>query len=111
MKMNFVLRLSNKIRNAFRFKDQIPLYMNSNAIYKHKYNICNDICIGEIKCHLFVRQYEHLGRSILTEKPIKYNEKDAAAVGKQDHQQNHTADSFCFSLIRNGTNYYPLKLL
>ena len=110
MKRNVVFQLSNKIRNASRFKDQIPTYMNSNVIYKHKCNICNDVYIGEIKRCLFGRQYKHLGRSILTEKPLKYNEKDATAVGKQCHQQNHPADSFCFSFIRNGTNYYHLKL-
>ena len=66
----------DKIRNAFHFKDQIPIYMNSNVIYKYKCNICNDVYIGET---------EHLGRSILTEKPLKYNEKDATAVRENCH--------------------------
>ena len=34
MKLNVLLRSSNKIRNAFRFKDQIPIYMNSDVINK-----------------------------------------------------------------------------
>ena len=64
VKLNVVFRSSNKIRNAFRFKDQIPVYMNSNVIYKYKCNACNDVHIGETNRHLLVRQYEHLGRSI-----------------------------------------------
>ena len=80
MKLNVVFRSSYKIRNGFRFKDQILIYMNSNVIYKYKCNICNDVYIGEITRHLLVHQYENLGRSILTEKPLKYNGKDATAV-------------------------------
>ena len=38
---------------------------------------------------LLIRYYEHLGRSILTEKPLKHNEKDATAVRKDCHLQNH----------------------
>ena len=82
--------------------------MNAVVIYKYKCNICNDVYIGETKRHPFVRQYEHLSRSILTEKPLKYNEAHATAVRKHCYQQNHPADSFCFSLIQNATNNYHL---
>ena len=84
--------------------------MDSNVIHKYKCNICNDVYVSETKRHLLVCQYEHLNRSILTEKPLKYNEKDAIAVRKHCHQQNHPPDSFCFSLIGNATNNYYLKL-
>ena len=104
MKLNIVFQSWSKVRNAFRFNDQIPIHMNSNVIYKYK---CN---IGETKHHLLVRQYKHLGRSILIKKPLKYNEKDTTAVRKHCHQQSHPADSFCFSLIGNATNNYRLKL-
>ena len=61
------------------------------------------------KCYLLVCQYGHLGKSILCEKPLKYNE-DATAVRKHYHQKNHPVDSFCFSLIGNAPNNYHLKL-
>ena len=70
IKLNVVFRSSNRIRNAFRFKDQIPKYMNSKVIYKFKCNICNDVYIGETKRHFLVREYEYLGKSILTYKSI-----------------------------------------
>ena len=110
MKLNVLFQSWNKIRKAFCFKDQIPIFMNSNVNYKYKCNICQDVYIGETKLHLLVRQYEYLGRSILTEKPLKYNEKDATAVRKHCHQQNHPANSFRFSLIGNATSNYHLKL-
>ena len=49
LKLNVVFRSSNRIRNAFRFKDQIPKYMNSKLIYKFRCDICNDVCIHETK--------------------------------------------------------------
>ena len=84
--------------------------MNSNVVYKYKCNIYNDVYIVETTRHLLVRLYEHLGRSILTEKQFKYNQKDAAAVRKYCHQLNHPADSLCVSLIGNATNNYHLDL-
>ena len=72
--------------------------------------------MGRILYHLqqhfcfLVCQYKDLSRSILTEKPLKYNKKDATAVRKHCHQQNHPANSFCFSLIGNVTNNYHLRL-
>ena len=54
--------------------------MNSKVIYKFKCNICNDVYIGEMKRHFLVREHEHLGKLILTEKSLKYTEKDATAI-------------------------------
>ena len=68
--LNVVFRSSNRIRNVFRFKDQIPKYMNSKVICKFKYYICNNLYVGETKRHFLVREYEHLGKSILTEKNL-----------------------------------------
>ena len=57
------------------------------------------------KRHFLVR-----GRSILTEKNLKYTEKDATAVRKHCHNHVHTADTSCFSLVGNAANKYHLKL-
>ena len=57
-----------------------------------------------------MRQYEHLGKSILTEKPSKYNDKDATVIRKHYHQNNHQADSSCFTLICGTSNNFHLKL-
>ena len=83
--------------------------MNSKVIYKYKCNICNDVYIGEAKRHLLVRQYEHIGKSILTEKPLKYNEKDATAIRKHCHYSNHQPDVNCFSSIGSTSNKFQLR--
>ena len=69
LKVNVIFKPSNRIRNAFRFKDIIPTFLNSKVVYKFNCNICNDVSVGETIRHLLVRQYEHLRKSILTEKP------------------------------------------
>ena len=84
--------------------------MNSKVVYKLKCNIYNDVYIKETKCHLLVHQYKHLGKSIQTEKPSKYNDKDATALKKHCHQNNHKTDSSCFTLIGSVSNNFHLKL-
>ena len=106
--MECCIQISNRIRNAFRFKDQISKYINAKVIYKFKCNICNDVYISETKRHFL--EYEHLGKSILTEKNLKYTEKDATAIRKHCHNHGHTADTSCFSLVGNVANKYHLKL-
>ena len=84
--------------------------MNSKVIYKFKCNICNDIYISETKRHFLLREYEHLGKSIFTEKNLKYTKKDATAIKKHCHNHCHTADTSCFPLVGNAANKYHLKL-
>ena len=84
--------------------------MNSKVIFKFKRNICNDVYIGVTKRHFFVFKYEHLGKSILTEKNLKYTEKDSTIIRKHCHNLFHTADTFCFLLDENTADKYHLKL-
>ena len=58
VKLNVVLILLNRIRNAFRFKDQVLKSFNSKVIYKYKCNIGNDAYIDETKRRFLVHQYE-----------------------------------------------------
>ena len=56
VKFNVVFRSSNRIRNAFCSKIQIPKYMNLNVTYTFQWNICNYVYIGETKCHFLVNE-------------------------------------------------------
>ena len=53
---------------------------------------------------------KHLGKSTLTEKPSKYNGKDATTITKHCHQNNHQADSSYFTLIGSASDNSHLKL-
>ena len=66
---------SKRIKSTFRFKDISPKHIISKDLYKFKYDTCNIVFIDKNKQHPFVRQYEHLGLSLFTEKALKYREK------------------------------------
>ena len=63
IKLNVVFKTSNRLRNAFRFKDQLPKCINSKVLCKYKCSIFNNVYItnGITKRYLIVRQYEHVG--------------------------------------------------
>ena len=79
-------------------------------LYKYKCDICNNVYIGKTKRHLIVRQYEHLGKSIATNKPLRYSDKDATAIRKHCHSLDHLASIDNFSILGNAMNNYHLSL-
>ena len=63
--------------------------------------------IGKTKRHLLVRQYEHLG---LTEKALKYTERDATAIRKHCHENKHRCSMDNFEIVGTAVNNFHLKL-
>ena len=106
IKLNAVFKMSN----AFRFKDQIPKCLNSMQLYKFTCNTCNSVYIGKTKRHYLVRQFEHLGLSVFTNKALKYSDKDATAIRKHCHHQNHVNCTDNFKIMGNSVNNYFLHL-
>ena len=51
--------------------DILPKYINSKVFfYKFKFHICKNVYVGRTKRYLLVCQYEDLGLSVFTEKPL-----------------------------------------
>ena len=73
--------------------------MNSKVLYKFKWDTCNSVYICKTKRHLLVGQYEHLGLSVFTEKPLKYRKKDATAIKKHCHQNEHRCRLDNFEIV------------
>ena len=65
-------KISVRMSNAFRFKDQIPKCPNSMLLYKFTCNTCNSFYIGKTK--------RHLGLSVFSNKALRYSDKDATAI-------------------------------
>ena len=80
VKLTVVFKSPNRIRNAFRFKEQLPKSINSKVLYRYTCDTCNSVYIGKTKRLLLVCQYEHLGTSIFTDKALKYTEKYTTAI-------------------------------
>ena len=110
IKLNVVFKTSNRLRNAFRFKDQLPKCINSKVLYKYNCDICNNVYISKTKLHLIVRQYEHLGKSIVTDKTLRYSDKDATAIRKHCHSLDDLTSIDNFSILGNALNNYHLLL-
>ena len=104
IKLNVVFKSSVRMSNAFRFKDQIPKCLNSMLLYKFTCNTCNSVYIGKTKRHYLVRQFEHLGLSVFTNKALKYSDKDATAIRKHCHHQNHVDCTDNFKIMGNSVN-------
>ena len=110
IKLNVVFKSSVRVSNAFRFKDQIPKCLNSMLLYKFTCNTCNSVYIGKTKRHYLVRQFEHLGLSVFTNKALRYSDKDATAIRKHCHHQNHVNCTDNFKIMGNSVNNYFLQL-
>ena len=100
----------NQLRNAFRFKDQLPKCISSKVLYKYKCDICNNVYIGKAKRYLIVCQYEHLGKSVATDKLLSYSDKDATAIRKHCHSLYHLVSIDNFSILGNALNNCHLSL-
>ena len=110
VKLTVVFKSPNRIRNAFRFKEQLPKIINSKVLYKYTCDTCNSVYIGKTKWNLLVRQYEHWGTSIFTNKALKYAEKDATAIRKHCYQHQHDSRLDNFQVLGNSVNNFHLQL-
>ena len=110
IKPKVVFKTSIRLCNAFRFKGQLPKCINSKVLYKFKCDICNNVYIGKAKRHLIVRQYEHMGKSIATDKPLSYSDKDATAIRNHCRSLDNLASTDNFSILGNAMNKYHLPL-
>ena len=110
IKLNVVFNSSVRMSNAFLFKNQIQKCLNSMLLYKFTGNTCNSVYIGKTKKHYLVRQSEHLGLSVFTNKVLRYSDKDATAIRKHCHHQNHVNCTDNFKIVGNSVNNYFLQL-
>ena len=88
----------------------LPKSINSKVLYRYTCDTCNSVYIGKTKRHLLVRQYEHLGTSIFTDKALKYTEKDATVIRKHCYQNQHNSRLDNFQVLGNAVNNFHLQL-
>ena len=110
VKLNVVFKSSVRMPNAFLFKDQILKCLNSILLCKFTCNTCNSVYIGKTKRHYLVRQFEHLGLSVFTNKALRYSDKDATAIRKHCHHQNHVNCTDNVNIMGNSVKNYFLQL-
>ena len=112
-KISIVWNSPRRLRNLFVFKDRLPMRLRSKILYRFTCNGCNSIYLGKSKRHFLVRAYEHLGKSLLTDKLYTYNPKHNNNSGILDHlhekdECNGTLDDF--EIIGKANNDYFLRI-
>ena len=70
-KLQIFLKSQNKLCNNFRFKHLIPQILTSGVIYKFQCGLCDEFCYRKCVRHLTVRNGEHVGISLLTNKRLQ----------------------------------------
>lgn len=61
------------------------------------------------KRHQLIHQYEHLGLSAFTEKTFKHREKEATAIRKHCHQNEHRCSKHNFETVGAAVNDFYLS--
>ena len=82
-----IFRPKYTIQNFFKFKDSIPLELQSCVVYKYQCHSCSAIYIGKTKRQLRVRIFEHLGRSVRTNRQIA--KPPFSAIRDHSHDADH----------------------
>ena len=70
LNIRVVFKPSRTIQSLFKFKDVVPVELQSSIIYKYNCSCCNATYTGRNKRHLPARIHEHQGRSIRTNRPF-----------------------------------------
>ena len=82
------------IRSFFKFKDKVPAKLQSSAVYKYTCSCCNATYIGKTKRQFHVRIFEHLGRSIRTNRQLSKPSFSAIRHHSEDHDHPINKESF-----------------
>ena len=93
----------NTVGSFFPFKDQIPLMVSSNIIYKYSCSQCQSTYIGETQRHFISRICEHKGISPRTKLPFL----NPPFSNIRDHalSENHPIVKDNFSLLASCPSY------
>ena len=106
-RVRIVFTSKRRLQNFFSFKDVIPEPLQSHLVYKIMCDDCHAIYYGLTDRHYKVRSYEHLGKSIRTEKPL-VGIKTAMRTHCTEHQHSISSDSF--SVIARSGDPFHLKI-
>ena len=91
------------MKNLFKFKDAIPPELHSSVVYKYQCCCCTATYIGKSKRQFRVRIFEHLGRSIRTNRQLSKAPFSAIRQHAEDCDHPIHLDSFSILSSRSST--------
>ena len=97
------------IQSLFKFKDKVPDELQSSAVYRYKCRCCNATYIGKSKRQIRVRQFEHMGRSVRTKRPL--GKPPFSAIRQHSESRDHPIYLDSFSVIANRSRDAELSIV
>ena len=94
----------------FVSKNSYPRVLTQKYFISKRETLAIVSTLVKTKRHLLVRQYEHLGTSIFTDKALKYTDKDATAIRKHCYQHQHNSRLDNFQVLGNAVNNFHVQL-
>ena len=104
-----IFKPKTTIQRFFRFKDVIPSELQSSIIYKYKCHDCNAMYLGKSKRQFRVRIFEHLGRSIRTNRPL--SNPSFSAIRKHSEESDHRIEIDSFSVLTSRASDMELGVI
>ena len=99
LNVRIIFKPKNTIQRLFKFKDPVPLKLQSSVVYKYTCHCCKAMYYGQTKRHLFVRIYEHLGKSLRTGSRI--NNPPNSSIRDHCRTSNHKIKLESFKIMAN----------
>lgn len=97
-----------KIGSRFKIKQQLPIELLSNVVYKFKCHRCDAAYIGKSSRNFGIRRGEHLGLSIRTGKAIKPDPNSSIFLHHQ--AENHELSIENFKIIDRAKNNFQCTI-
>lgn len=96
-----IFKSKRNIGSFFKFKDRVPAELQSAIIYKYSCSCCNATYIGKTKRQAKVRYFEHLGKSIRTNRPL--SKPPFSAIRLHSHDNDHPIQLDSFKILSSRT--------
>ena len=97
------------LHNLFKFKDRLPDKLQSSVVYEYKCSCCNATYIGKSKRQYRVRIFEHLGKSIRTNR--QFSNPPFSAIRQHSEEQDHPMSTDSFSILSSCSTDMELTIL
>ena len=91
-----IFKPKRNIQSFFKFKDKVPGELKSNMIYKYAC-CCNATYYGRSKRQLRTRIFQHLGRSVRTNRQL--SNPPFSAIRNHSEEEDHPLDKNSFSVL------------
>ena len=110
-KLNIIFRSQRRLKTLFRFKDSLPLALQSYVLYRFTCRTCNCSYIGKTDRHCHIRWCEHLKLTPTRKRPSK-NKQESTAIHVHTTSTDHPASLEDFVIVgrENTRNDFKLKV-